>query len=102
MGAQGGHFAVTPPELEAAGEALAGVERELSIDNDAGIGGLAAADVGSPALAGALSRLSDRLDMLAAALSGVVTAASVNVAQGGRAYTGVDQLTAASFGTVRR
>jgi hypothetical protein len=97
MGAGGSAFSVDPQELAAASRALAGIEREMSIDNPIGVGGMAG-DLGDAALQRAVGTLADRIDMTAAGLNSVLTAAGARVGDAGRSYAGADVSAAQAFG----
>lgn len=86
-----GTFGVTPPELNAAATTLRAVQGELSAGTDGSAGALGVGDLGSPALAEAVSSLCTQSQRVATAMAAAVTASAQNTDQGAEGYVSVDQ-----------
>ncbi len=86
-----GTFGVAPPELHAAATTLRAVQGELSAGTQGSAGGLGATDLGSPALAEAVSSLCTQSQQVATAMAAAVTASAQSTDRGAEGYVTTDQ-----------
>lgn len=81
-----GAFDVTPPELHSAATTLRAVQAELSAGSGDGAGGLGVGDLGSPALAQAVSSLCSQSQRVATVMAAAVTASAQSTDRGAESY----------------
>jgi hypothetical protein len=94
-----GLIEVTTQELYSAAGVLRGAEQQVAPNSISGVGGLGAADIGSPELSAALLDFSESLQDVTAALARVLMAAAETTAAAGGAY---DRVEAANIPVTKR